>query len=270
MYPTFQFFGRTIGMYGVCAALGLLASGFVATRLGKKRGLEFEDIILIMLVAGLGLLIGAHLLYGVTRMEQIAAIVKNWDQYGAKNALVRLATQFGGMVYYGGLIGAAIACFLYSRKAKGLETQSVMDIFAVSIPVFHVFGRIGCFLGGCCYGIESACGFVTYHNQINPSINGVVRFPVQLIEAGCNLTIFLLLLALFYKQKCAGRLFYVYITVYSVIRFVLEFFRGDEIRGFWMGLSTSQWVSIALFLLGAATLSRNFFKNRVDMHNKGE
>ena len=103
-------------------------------------------------------------------------------------------------------------------------------------------------IAGCCYGIESKVGFTVHGNTVNPSINGVNRFPVQLVEALCNLLIFILLFVLHRKGKFKNRLLVVYFFVYPVVRFILEFFRGDEIRGFIFGLSTSQIISILLFV----------------------
>ena len=121
-------------------------------------------------------------------------------------------------------------------------------------PLFHIFGRIGCFLAGCCYGIESDFGFTVHNNHLNPSINDVNRLPVPLIEAACNLLIFLFILYLFKKDKMRDKLIYVYMIIYPVVRFTLEFFRGDEYRGFLFGLSTSQWISIILFVFAIVML----------------
>lgn len=78
--------------------------------------------------------------------------------------------------------------------------------------------------------------------------------PVPLIEAACNLLIFLFILYLFKKDKMRDKLIYVYMIIYPVVRFTLEFFRGDEYRGFLFGLSTSQWISIILFVFSIVML----------------
>lgn len=254
MYPGFQLFGRFIGTYAICSFIGLLLCGFVGYKLGKKKDICFENIVLVMVSLSVGMLIGGHLLYGVTHILDVIDIFKHISKYSAKEFLLQMSNCFGGMVYYGGFIGAAIAVFIHSKISKEMHTADIMDIFSVSIPLFHMFGRIGCFLGGCCYGIESRWGFITHNNPFYPELNDVVRLPVQLIEAAVNLCLFAVLLSLFSKNKHRGNLLYIYLIFYSTVRFILEFYRGDVVRGFWAGLSTSQWISIILFVFALSKL----------------
>lgn len=247
MFPVFYIFGKQIGMYGVCAVLGFLAVGLVGARLGKRRGIASEDIILGVLAAAIGLFVGGHILFGLTNIGTLVQLFGNIGSYTVRGFLYGLGAVFGGSVFYGGLLGGIAAIFIFCRISKSIDRNDLLDIMAVCVPLFHTFGRIGCFLGGCCYGIPSSFGFTVTENQINPAVCGVNRFPVQLIEAGCNLVIFFVLLKFFGKERLSGRMMYIYLLIYPVVRFVLEFFRGDEIRGIWFGLSTSQWISIALF-----------------------
>ena len=248
VFPMIELFGRKIGTYGLCAIAGLIVAGLVATVLGKKREIVFEEILMLMLSVACGLLIGGHAVFGLTNIRTIIQICKEATAAAPTESFKRLIGCFNGMVYYGGFLGATAALILYIRIAKvTVQKSTVLDIFAVSVPIFHTFGRIGCFFGGCCYGKISTHGFITYSNAINPSINGVVRLPVQLIEAGCNFAVFLLLLVSFLKGKQEGKLILWYMVLYPVIRFFLEFLRGDVIRGFLLGLSTSQWLSVLIF-----------------------
>jgi phosphatidylglycerol:prolipoprotein diacylglycerol transferase len=163
---------------------------------------------------------------------------------------------FGGSVFYGGLIGGAIAAFIAMKKLK-TPLYPALDLITPVIPLFHAFGRIGCFLSGCCFGIESNVGFI-YNNSINEAANGVRRFPVQLLESGCEFALFAVLFSLYRKGKCKGRLFPIYLTTYGVTRFLDENLRGDTYRGIWniggANLSTSQIISIAVILAGIAML----------------
>ncbi|MCR5635710.1 MAG: prolipoprotein diacylglyceryl transferase [Clostridiales bacterium] len=255
MFPFFEVFGRVIGTYSVCSVVGLLLCGLVATLLGKRYKIAFEDIVLVMLVAGAGLVVGGHILYSITNIPGIINVFSNIGKYGGIIEFGQaLAPYVGGMVFYGGFIGAVIALMIYTKRSKILVRSQILDIFAVCVPLFHTFGRIGCFLGGCCYGVESSWGFITHTNTISPEINGVVRFPVQLFEAGFNFIIFLVLLGLFLKKKQEGKIMYWYLIMYPVVRFTLEFFRGDEIRGFLWFFSTSQWLSIILFVFAIVKL----------------
>ena len=164
-----------------------------------------------------------------------------------------LGPVFGRRKFYL-LIGAVIAVFIHTKFSKSIKREQVLDIFAISIPLFHVFGRIGCALGGCCYGIESEFGYTIYNNYLLPEVNGVNRFPVQLTEAAINLIIFLILLFMYKRNRMQEKLIYCYMIMYPIARFILEFLRGDIIRGIWFGLSTSQWISIILFVFAISKL----------------
>ena len=247
MFPYFELLGKTIGSYGFCAMVGLLVCGTVGCLLARRFQIAYEDIILIMVVIGVSLVIGGHLLYGITNADKLIVLIKRASEFSIKQILGYLVQIFGGMVYYGGFLGACAGLLIYTKFSKSVERGQVFDLFAVCIPLFHVFGRIGCFFSGCCYGVESSFGFVVHGNTLIPELNDVRRLPVSLIEATCNLLIFLVLLRMFLKGKETGKMIFYYMLIYPVARFTIEFFRGDAIRGFLFGLSTSQWISIILF-----------------------
>ncbi|MBQ8549218.1 MAG: prolipoprotein diacylglyceryl transferase [Lachnospiraceae bacterium] len=246
MFPSFEVFGRTVGSYGLCAIVGLLVCGVVACLLARRYKIAYEDIVLLMVVIGVSLLIGGHILFGITNTNKLIALFGKASSYSLKQIFGYLITCFGGMVFYGGFLGACVGLLIYTKVSKEVERGIAFDLFAVCIPLFHVFGRIGCFLSGCCYGTECKFGFVVHGNTLVPEINDVRRLPVPLIEAVCNLVIFLILLRMFQKGKESGKMIFYYMLMYPAARFVLEFFRGDAIRGFLFGLSTSQWISIGL------------------------
>lgn len=261
MFPTFEFMGKTIGVYGLCSIVGLIVAGAVMYNLIKKKGIYAQDVTLMAVAVAVGMFIGGHIVYGITQIPNIVDLFRNMPEYTANEFWRALGGYFGGMVFYGGLIGSfvSIAVFKRFKIAVNLKKTNIMEAYAVVVPLFHVFGRIGCFLGGCCYGIESSFGFIVTGNQLSPGINDVRRFPVQLVEAGCNLIIFFVLLFLYKKGRAKDKLVYIYLLIYPAVRFCLEFLRGDEIRGFLFGLSTSQWISIGLFVFSAASL---LLKNR--------
>lgn len=247
MFPYFEVLGKTIGSYGLCAIAGLLVCGVLGCLLARRYKIAYEDIILLMVVIGVSLLIGGHVLFGITNVNKLIALFHKASSYSLKQIFVCLGMYFGGMVYYGGFLGACVGLVIYTKYSKAVERSVAFDLFAVCIPLFHVFGRVGCFLSGCCYGVESSFGFVVHGNTLVPELNDVRRLPVPLFEAACNLVIFLVLLRLFIKGKENGKMIFYYMLIYPVVRFTLEFFRGDAIRGIWFGLSTSQWISIGLF-----------------------
>lgn len=249
MYPFIEIFGKTIGTYGIATAAGMLVAALVFYFLLREKEVAFEDVVITGLIYAGGAVIGAHIIYGITNTDKIITLFKNIKDYGFIDFVATLfGNYFGGMVFYGGMLGGLVALLIADKVSqKYFRGADMFDAVAVVIPLFHVFGRIGCFFGGCCYGIPSEFGFTAHGNTLYPSLNDVNRLPIQLIEAGLNLILFFVLLAVYKKKKFPHRMIIVYFFTYPVIRFCDEFFRGDEIRGFFMGLSTSQIISILLF-----------------------
>lgn len=252
MIPSIQIFDKTINAYIVLVILGLLTALFVVYRIAEKHGLD-EIQMLFMTLLGFGAAgAGGGLLYGLLNYRLILSLLRNLDQISSFQELLSvLKVIFGGSVFYGGLIGTLCVALIYKRR-KRLSSR-YLDVAAIGIPLFHVFGRLGCFFGGCCYGIESRFGFV-YHYSPIPYANGVSRFPVQLLEAAFNACLCLVLYFLFRKKKLEGRLLAVYLFAYPTFRFLDEFLRGDAHRGIWFGLSTSQWISLLLIAVNAGCL----------------
>ncbi len=146
----------------------------------------------------------------------------------------------GGFVFYGGLVFAALFALTYAFLVKSTKVSDLANILP-GLSLGHALGRIGCLLAGCCYG--NHCDL-----PIGIVFRGVKRHPVQLYEALALVILFFVLRELLKKRKKAQTLI-AYLFGYSAIRFFLEFFRGDEIRGAYLNLSTSQWVSIVLILI---------------------
>ncbi len=263
MLPYINVLGRDIPMYGICALVGLIFGAvliILTTR--KRRDYSKIHIINIPIFAAVGAFVGAHIVYFITRIDflvkalQTGKVFDSWDNFSYVFSEV-----FGGMVFYGGLLGAILAAFIYCKAAK-VDFSLYADIFAPAIPLFHAFGRVGCVFAGCCYGMESSWG-LTYTHTENGITHTVTRLPLPLIEAGCNLIIMAVLLLLSRKKLKKGSLMGIYFICYSVVRFTDEFFRGDEIRGRLFGLSTSQWISIFVLALGIfMLLNRYVLKNK--------
>lgn len=256
MFPAFELFGKQIGLYGIMAVLGFTACFFVGSRLIRRFDIDIYDFALVMIAAGIGMAIGASSLYAATNYRVLFYGFSHFSEIGLSGLWTCIKTAFSGFVFYGGFIGGGIGILIYTKYAKDVKAHRdhLLDIYAVLVPLFHGFGRIGCFFGGCCYGVESRIGFTVHDNPINPSINGVNRFPIQLVESACCFILFFILLQLFRKQRMESRLIHLYMLTYPVIRFITEFFRGDIIRGIFFGLSTSQWVSIVLFVFALVML----------------
>lgn len=264
MFPSFHIFGWEIGSYGVMVVLGAFACAFVGTKLIRRFGYDLYDFLLILLAIGGGIFLGAHIVFGITHMSTIVKAFQHIGNLWFEQFWEAMIFSFGGMVFYGGFLGGIAAIGIYCKFDKKIRARNLFDVYAVLTPLFHVFGRIGCFLGGCCYGVESSFGFTVHGNTLNPDINDVNRLPIQLIEATLNLFIFFCILSLFQKRKMTDKLILVYMLIYPVVRFTLEFFRDDAIRGFLFGLSTSQWISILLFIIAVTALLIIRFRKKPD------
>lgn len=249
MYPTFKLLGNSIGSYVILSILGVLISGLVIYLLNRKREINKDQLLHLSLVAIAGLLIGGHLLYGITQLPYIIDVfINKSDRLSTiKDVVFLFAQGFGGMVFYGGLFGGIVAGYLYCRKLH-LNTAHYTNALAPAIPLFHAFGRIGCFLTGCCYGIESKYGF-TYIHALYEEANHIQRFPVQLLESLLEFVLFIILSLLLIKFGNRFSLIRIYLLSYSGIRFLDEFLRGDQIRGIWGPFSTSQWISLLIILV---------------------
>ncbi len=261
MYPIVTIFGRPIGTYALSSVAGILLAGWYACRAARRRGVDDNEIIVLLLVSAVGILLGSHVLYALTNLPALLRYLSESANLPLGDWFRGLLPYVGGAVFYGGLLGGLAAGALYLRIRR-LPFAAYADIAAPAIPLFHAFGRIGCFLGGCCYGIPWEGG-ITYTRALSPEANGVARFPVQLLESALLFALFFLLAALFRRGALRGKLLALYLAVYAVLRFLLEFLRGDAIRGVYFGLSTSQWISLAILLaLGVAALARACARRR--------
>lgn len=227
----------TVHGYGLMIAVGIIAAYLVAEYRAKKQNLEYEKVFSLTIWCAIGGILGAKLLHYVTTIKDIIA---------DPSLLLNIPD---GFVVYGGIIGGIFAGYLFCRKEK-LDFIEYFDLVMPSIALGQGFGRIGCFLAGCCYGKETSCpvGIVFSHSQYAP--NGLKLIPTQLISSGLNFIHFLILIFLAKRVKAKGQIAGFYLVFYSAGRFILEFYRGDLERGTVGTLSTSQFISIFLFIIG--------------------
>ena len=141
--------------------------------------------------------------------------------------------------------------FLPDQKALLFILYGSDRYISVYVALAQGFGRIGCFLAGCCYGVETDSAFsVTFHDSAYAP-NGVALFPSQLVSSGLDFIHFAVLCVVAKKNKTPGRIGALYLIFYSIGRFCIEFFRGDLLRGSVGTLSTSQFISIFVAIAGA-------------------
>jgi phosphatidylglycerol---prolipoprotein diacylglyceryl transferase len=248
MYPRlFELGPITVYTYGVLlAAAYLLGLKFAMVR-AKKRGLDEARVLDLGIYIIISALVGAKLLLLVTDFHTFTSDPKE---------LLTLARSGG--VFYGGLILAVTVALWYIRKIR-LPLWTTCDVFAPGIALGHVVGRFGCLFAGCCFGKPTTKPWGITFTDPFAAANvgtplGVPLHPTQLYEAGAELIILIVLLWSERKGRpFAGRTFWLYMLLYAVSRFIIEFFRGDD-RGNVGVLSTSQFISVLLFPLAIVML----------------
>lgn len=175
-----------------------------------------------------------------------------------------------GFVFYGSFLFAVPAMLWFFKRNK-LPVYQMLDIMAVVTCLVHMFGRMGCFMAGCCYGKPTTAFFgVTFTNplcQARPL--NTPLYPTQLMEAGFILLVMLVLLWVRGRKQFHGQLFLLYLMLYAAGRFVLEYFRGDGSRGFVIEnyLSNSQLIALALFVAAAWFYVRWRRKNELSVNH---
>ena len=246
MFPFVTIIGRTIGMYQIAMLAGIFAAGVYVCRLCTKNGYNDNDGVIFLLLTSIGVFTGGHVLYSIVNYQIFIHVIKNIANINSfNNFLNAVYLIWGGNVFYGGLLGGILAAIIIFKKKP--QYRYLLDFVVPAIPLLHFFGRIGCFLAGCCFGIKSSFGF-TFHDSIIAEANEINRFPVQLLEAFINLLLFFILDYFRRKNFFRQNIIYIYLLFYSVARFFIEFMRGDAYRGIFFNiLSTSQIISILLF-----------------------
>lgn len=237
-----------INPYLISGGLGLLFGILVIVFLGYKRPHDRRQILLCGVWAVVGMFVGAHALFFLVGLPEFGA------KYGSRiydvaSFLDAIFNAASGMVFYGGLFGALLGILICCRIFR-FPARSCLNILVCAFPMMHGFGRIGCALGGCCYGIEyhGICAIQYSQIHINPGISDHIadfsRFPVQPLEALLEFGICAMLILLYLKTGDRYSLTVIYLFSYGIVRFLDEFLRGDAIRGLWGPFSTSQWIAL--------------------------
>ena len=224
--------------YGACMAVGFLLCWTIIERLAKRK--DLSNLILSLMVSGV---VGSRIAY----------VVEHWRSEFAQHPESIIRVDQGGLMFYGGFI-LAVAVFFAWCRWKRESPLALADLLCTVIPLGHAFGRIGCFCYGCCYGRDSDAWCAVVFPKFSPSWyehghRMAAVLPTQLFEAAALLVLFAVLLALYLMRRrgtCAA-----YLVGYGVIRFVIEFFRGDPRAAFW-GLSIGQVISVGIVAAGVA------------------
>ena len=226
--------------YGVMIAIGFIMGCLLLTRLAKHYGEDPDLAVSLTLVCLISGVIGAKVLFWITVLPDFIA-----------RPLHYLRDPANGFVIYGGLIVGLIFGILFLRRKKK-NAFAYLDLAMPAVALGQGFGRIGCFLAGCCYGAQtgSRFGIVFPNSPYAPS--GIPLVPTQLMMSGLDFLncIGLCLFLAKAKNRAPGQTLGLYFICYSIGRFLIEFVRGDAERGHVGALSTSQFIAIFMLVFG--------------------
>jgi phosphatidylglycerol:prolipoprotein diacylglycerol transferase len=233
----FQVGGVTIHSYGLFVAVGFLLGIGLAVKEARRKGIPTEKILDLSFYIILSAIIGSRLLF----------VLINYPHY-LKHPLDFFKVWEGGLVFYGGLILSFLTGLWIIRRQK-LPFRETADLMAPSIAIGQVFGRLGCFAAGCCFGQPTNRFWgVIFKQPDSLAPTGIPLHPTQLYEALLALVIFIILWLFKERQKVPGSLFLYYLFLYGLGRWILEFFRGDY-RGTLLGGTWSDTQVISFFLV---------------------
>lgn len=243
MHPiAFHLGPLTVHWYGILLAVGMFAGLWTAGQRATLTGVPAEKISDLGLWLILGAVAGARALYVMTYWRESFAGLPIWEVF---------MIQRGGLVYYGGLVGASLACILYCAKHK-LALWKVADVFAPSIALGYVFGRLGCLMNGCCYG--RACDLpwaIRFPDNPGGPPAGVPLHPTQIYDSLLSLALYGMLAWLYRRKAFDGMVFAVYLIGYGLTRSLVEIFRGDYSEAHrHAGLTPAQLVSVGIVMTG--------------------
>ena len=245
MHPILFHLGSfPVHSYGVMTALAFVFGLWTATLRAKRVNVSGEVIADVTLWLMLGTILGARTVYVVTYWQ---------DEFAGRPLAEIFAIWHGGLVYYGGLIGASLAGLIYLHWKK-LPLWKIADIIAPSIALGSVFGRIGCLLNGCCYGRACDLPWAISFPPGNPLGSPTTPVhPTEIYDALLNFALYLFLAWLFRRRKFDGQIFATYLICYAVTRSFVEYFRGDyNDAHHHFGLTPGQLVSVPIFVTGLA------------------
>ena len=232
----FEIFGIQVKSYGLMIAIGIIVAATLFINKGKKKGFDEDSLLNLIIFAIIGGMLGGKGLFIITEFKNII-----------KEPSILL--NFGyGFVIYGAIGGGALAMYLYCKRKKW-NVIEMIDMTVPGLAIAQGFGRIGCFLAGCCYGAEttSPLGVEFPENSLAPS--GIHIHPTQIYSSIFDFLLGFILLYYSKKERKNGKVMGLYLIIYSIGRFLVEFLRNDP-RGNVGILSTSQFIAIFTLVLG--------------------
>ena len=240
----FQIGSFPIYSFGVMIALGVLLSLILiskqAPRIAFAPAEVAQDFVFVTVLSGF---LGARAYY----------VIQNFHWYADKPLRILMLWE-GGLIFYGGVVGALVGLYIFS-KLKKISYLKCLDFLTPYVALTHAFGRIGCFLNGCCHGKVCSLPWAVQFPELREAVH-----PVQIYEAVFSFGLFFFLYALSNRKPFVGKVVSLYFIFYSIGRFVLEFFRGDTSG--WL-ITHNQWFSLALCAAGGVLYLMSQRKSRV-------
>ena len=248
----------TIHAYGVCMALGFLLAWQAISYLCKKTGQASDYLSSLLVWIMVWAVVGARVAY----------VLEHWTAEFRDAPLAVFRIDQGGLMFYGGFIGAAVTLIVYARLLRK-PFLAITDLLLTGLPLGHAFGRVGCFFHGCCYGaltdgplgVRFPKGSPAWWEQTasgalpQTADAALPVLPTQFFEAALNAALFALLFALYPKRYGkTGFISALYCCAYGAIRFGMEYLRGDQ-RMALFGLSIGQCISLCVFATGIVLLA---------------
>src|SRR3954447_12188457 len=249
MYPKLVSFGSFfIPTYGVLVALGFLLALSVTVRLARRSGLPSEKVVNLAVYCAMAGIIGAKLFMF---LFDLPTYLRNPGE------IFTLETLQAAGVFHGGLIVALVFAAWYIRK-ESLPVLATMDCFAPGIALGQAVGRLGCFAAGCCWGKECSLPWgVRFRSDFAAPVPlDKTLHPAQLYESAADFLIFAFLYRRFQSSSKSGEIIGLYLVLYSVARFFVEFFREHE-QSLVGPFSLTQWIALGLLVLGCVFIIRS-------------
>lgn len=245
----FSLFGFNIYSYGFMIGIGIIIGVTILNSRANKRGYDENNIFNLTVLTIISGVLGGKLLFIITNL---GSFIEN---------PISVITNFGyGFVIYGAIISGMLAIILYS-KYKNWSLLDILDLAVPSVAIAQGFGRIGCFLAGCCYGAETTGPLYVIFPEGSLAVPHVHLYPTQIYSSIFDFILGIFLILYSRKTKECGKVFSLYLICYSVGRFFIEFLRND-IRGNIGILSTSQFISIFTLILGITIYIYSMRKNK--------
>ena len=236
----FEIYGIKVYGYGLMIAIGIIVAVSLGERLIKKIGMTSDDMYSLSVYALIGGIVGGKLLYILVEMRHFIS-----DPYEF------ISTLGSGFAIYGSILGGIIAVYIFCRRRK-LKLLKILDMLIPCVAIAQGFGRIGCFLAGCCYGKVTDLPIGVRFNSPFTSDN-LKRYPTQIFSSAFDFALGIFLLWYWLKtekdEKRRGKVFALYLIIQCAGRFVVEFIRDDP-RGSIGPFTTSQLIGIFGFAFG--------------------